>query len=46
MTGFDSLADITFGDILGNFSFHTSPPELLFQILVHLGAARVHRELG
>jgi hypothetical protein len=46
MTGFDSLADITIGDILGNFSFHTSPLEVLFQILVYFHTARVHREFG
>jgi hypothetical protein len=38
------LANITLRDILCNFSLHTSPPKVLFQILVHLGTARVHRE--
>jgi hypothetical protein len=46
MTGFNSLADITLRDILSNFSLHTSPPKVLFQILVHFGTAGVHREFG
>jgi hypothetical protein len=46
MTGLNSLANITLRDILCNFSLHTSPPKVLFQILVHLGTARVHREFG
>jgi hypothetical protein len=40
------LIDVTLQDILCNFSLHTSPPKVLFQILVHLGTARVHREFG
>jgi hypothetical protein len=46
MTGFNSLANITLRDILCNFSFHASPPKVLFQILVHLSTARVHGEFG
>jgi hypothetical protein len=46
MTGFNSLADVTLRDILGNFSFHTSTPKVLFQILVHLSTTRVHGKFG
>jgi hypothetical protein len=46
MTGFDSLVGVTLRDVLCNFSFHTSPPKVLLQILVHLGTTRVHGEFG
>jgi hypothetical protein len=46
MTGLNPLANITLRDISCNLSLHASPPEVLFQILVHLGTTRVHREFG
>jgi hypothetical protein len=46
MTGFNPLTDVTLRDILCNFSFHTSPPKVSFQILVHLSTTRVHGEFG
>ena len=46
MTGFNSLADITLGNILGYLPFHSGPPIIMSKILVHLGATRMNRELG
>jgi hypothetical protein len=46
MTGLNSLANVTLRDILRNFSLHTSPPKVLLQVLVRLGTAGVHGELG
>jgi hypothetical protein len=42
----NSLTNVTLRDMLCNFSFHASPSEVLSQVLVHLGTAGVHGELG
>jgi hypothetical protein len=36
---------MTFRDVLRYFSSHTGPPEIPFQILVHLRTVRVHSKL-
>jgi hypothetical protein len=46
MTGLNSLANITLRDIFCYFLLHASTPKVLFQILVHLGTARVHGKFG
>jgi hypothetical protein len=46
MTCFHPVASIALGHILGYINFHVGPPEIPFQILVHLGTAGVNRELG
>ena len=46
MTGLNPLANITLGNILSYFPFHSGPPIILFKILVHLGATGMNRELG
>jgi hypothetical protein len=44
MTGFDPLARITLGYIFSNFSFHSGPPEVLSEILIHFGTTKMNRE--
>jgi hypothetical protein len=39
-------ASIALGYILDYINFHVGPPEILFQILVHLGTAGMNREFG
>jgi hypothetical protein len=46
MACFHSVAGITLSYILGYIDFHVGPPEILFQILVHLGTAGMNREFG
>jgi hypothetical protein len=46
MACFHSVASIALGYILGYINFHVEPPEILFQILVHLGTTRMNREFG
>jgi hypothetical protein len=46
MAFFHPVASVALGYILGYVNFHTGPPEILFQILVHLSTAGVNRELG
>jgi hypothetical protein len=46
MAGFHSVASIALGYILGYINFHVGPPEIPFQILVHLGTAGINREFG
>src|ERR1041385_6617385 len=38
---FHSLADVALGDIQGNFTLHTVPPEQVLQVLIHLSPSRV-----
>src|ERR1041384_1912910 len=40
-----SSAHITLGDKTGNIPLHTSPPETLLEVLIHLGATRVDGQL-
>src|SRR6185312_14684822 len=42
VTSFHSLTCVTLCDIFGNLSLHASPPEILSEILVHLGAIRMN----
>jgi hypothetical protein len=44
MACFHPVASIALGYILGYINFHVGPPKILFQILVHLGTARMNRE--
>jgi hypothetical protein len=46
MDCFDPVASIALGYILGYIDFHVGPPEIPFQILVHLGTAGMNRESG
>jgi hypothetical protein len=46
MACFHPVASIALGYILGYINFHVRPPEILFQILVHLGTAGMNREFG
>jgi hypothetical protein len=46
MTGFDSVACITLGYILSNFSFHPSPPKVPPKVLVNFSTIRMNRKLG
>jgi hypothetical protein len=46
MAGYHPVASIALGYILGYIDFHVGPPEILFQILVHLGTAKMNREFG
>jgi hypothetical protein len=46
MACFHPVASIALGYILGYIDFHIGPPEILFQVLIHLSTARVNRELG
>src|SRR3954467_12698962 len=41
-----SPAHITLGHKPGNIPLHTSPPKALLEILIHLGATGVDRQLG
>jgi hypothetical protein len=34
-----SLTSITLCNVLGNFSLHPSPPEILFEVLIHFATA-------
>src|ERR1041384_7637349 len=43
---FHSPAHVTLRYKAGNISFHPGPPKTLLEVLVHLGATRVDRELG
>src|SRR5215216_2536877 len=43
MFRFDSLTDITLGDVASDFSLHLVPPKLLLQILIHLCSSGVDR---
>jgi hypothetical protein len=45
MAYFHSMTSIALGYILGCIHFHVGPPEILLQILVHLGTAGMNREL-
>jgi hypothetical protein len=40
------MTSIALGYILGYINFHIGPPEILFQILVHLGTAGMNRKFG
>jgi hypothetical protein len=40
------MASIALGYILGYIDFHVGPPEIMFQILVHLGTVGMNREFG
>jgi hypothetical protein len=46
MACFHPVASIALGYILGHMNLHIGPPEILLQILIHLGTAGVNRELG
>jgi hypothetical protein len=46
MARFHPVASIALGYILGYIDFHVGPPEILFQILVHLGTTGMNREFG
>jgi hypothetical protein len=46
MACFHPVASIALGYIVGYIDFHVGPPEILFQILVHLGTSRMNREFG
>jgi hypothetical protein len=46
MACFHAVASITLGYILGYINFHIGPPEIPFQILVHLGTTGMNREFG
>jgi hypothetical protein len=46
MACFHPVASITLGYILGYINLHVGPPEILFQILVHLGTTGMNREFG
>src|SRR4051812_22020772 len=39
--GFHSLADVTLGNVQGNLTLHTVPPEQVPQVLIHLSPSRV-----
>src|SRR5664279_5001103 len=43
---FDTTTDVAFRHELSNFSLHSSPPEPLSQILIHLCTARMDRQRG
>jgi hypothetical protein len=46
MACFHPVASIALGYILGYIDFLVGPPEILFQILVHLGTTGMNREFG
>jgi hypothetical protein len=46
MACFHLVASIALGYILGYIHLHIGPPEVLFQILVHLGTAGMDGEFG
>src|SRR5215216_3417591 len=43
MLRFDSLTNVTLGDVASDLSLHLVPPKLLFQILIHLSSSGVDR---
>jgi hypothetical protein len=42
----DPSISVTFRHIASCLVLHSCPPELRFQVMIHLGAARVNRILG
>jgi hypothetical protein len=46
MTCFHPVASIALGYILGYIYFHVGPPEILLQVLVHLGTVGMNRKFG
>jgi hypothetical protein len=46
MACFHSMTSIALDYILGYINFHIGPPEIPFQVLVHLGTAGMNREFG
>jgi hypothetical protein len=46
MACFHPVASIALGYVLGYIDIHVGPPEILFQILVHLGTAGMNKEFG
>jgi hypothetical protein len=46
MACFHPVTSIALGYILGYIDFHVGPPEILFQIRVHLGTAGMNIEFG
>jgi hypothetical protein len=46
MACFHPVASIALAYILDYIHFHVGPPEILPQILVHLGTAEMNREFG
>jgi hypothetical protein len=42
----DPLTSVALCNIASSFTLHSHPPKLCFQIMVHLGAARVNKILG
>ena len=46
MACLDSAASITFRGIFGNFPLHSHPPKTFLEVVIHLIAAGVDRELG
>jgi hypothetical protein len=46
MAWFHPVASIALGYIIGYIHLHIGPPEVLYQILVHLGNAGMNGEFG
>jgi hypothetical protein len=46
MSCFHPVASITLGYILGYIHLHVGPPEILLQVLVHIGTAGMNRKFG
>jgi hypothetical protein len=46
MARFHPVASITLGYILGYIDFHVGPPEILLQVLVHIGTAGMNSKFG
>jgi hypothetical protein len=46
MACFHPVASIALGYIIGYIDFRVGPPEILFQILVHLGTTEMNRKFG
>jgi hypothetical protein len=46
MVCFNPVASIALGYILGYIHFHVGPPEIVLQVLVHLGTAGMNRKFG
>jgi hypothetical protein len=46
MACFHPVASIALGYILGYIHLHIGPPEVLFQILVHLGTTGMNKKFG
>jgi hypothetical protein len=42
LIGLDPSTHVTFYNIASSLVFHLSPPELCFQIMIHLPAAKVN----